>query len=105
MWMDDSNRGGGEPPHGHPPVIQVVGTTFVDVALSLPGFESAPATPTPASFTIGICSHGAMVVDIRGCAIMPLPCHLTRWQRLVLAVRYALGHIQAPEQAEASNGA
>jgi hypothetical protein len=103
MWMDDSNRGGGEPPHGHGPMIHVVGSTFVDVALSLPGFQAAPETPTPAIFSIGTCQHGALVVDIRGCAIMPLPCHLTRWQRFTIAMRYALGHITAPPEAEESN--
>lgn len=96
MWLDDSNRGGGEPPHGHGPVIHITGTSFVDVALSLPGFEAAPLHPTPATFVVGMCSHGAMVVDVHGCAILPLPCHTTRWQRMVIAARYLLGWITAP---------
>lgn len=96
MWMDDSNRGGGEPPHGHGPVIQVVGTAFVDVNLALPGFQAAPDHRTDAAFTIGICRHVAVVVDIRGCAILPLPCHATRWQRMVIAARYLFGRITAP---------
>jgi hypothetical protein len=96
MWMDDSNRGGGEPPHGHGPVINVLNTSFVDVKLSLPGFQGLPDRHTNATFTVGFCRHGAMVVDVRGCAVLPLPCHASTWRRIVIATRYLFGRITAP---------
>lgn len=97
MWMDDSNRGGGEPPHRHGPIINVVEVAFVDVNLSLPGFQAQPDHPTEASFVLGVCGHGDVVFSVQGCAILPLPRHVTRWQRLVIALRYLTGRITAPK--------
>lgn len=96
MWLDDSNRGGGEPPQRHGPIIAVVETAFLDVAVSLPGFMGVPDHRTDASFTIGMCGHGDLVVAVRGCVIMPLPVHVGFMRRLVYAMNYLLGRITAP---------
>lgn len=96
MWLDDSNRGGGEPPQQHGPIVQVVETAFVGVALSLPGFRGQPDHGTAARFGIGMCGHGALVVDVHGCVVLPLPRHTTFLLRLVYAMNYLLGRITAP---------
>lgn len=99
MWLDDSNRGGGEPPQGHPPIINVQEVAFIDVALSLPGFMGVPDHGTAARFGIGFCGHGALVVDVQGVVVLPLPRHATFRRRLVYAMNYLLGRITAPPPA------
>ncbi len=106
MWMDESNRGGGEPPHGHGPVVSITETAFIQVNLSLPMFEGRPDRPTQAEFSVGECEHGQLVVRIRGCAIVALPCHATLGQRIKFVFQYLFGQITAPsDDEEANNGA
>lgn len=97
MWMDDSNRGGGEPLQGHPPIVNIAETAFVGVKLALPGFMAVPDHRTEGRFGIGMCSHGMIVVDVSGCAILPLPRGVTFRVRALYAMNYLLGRITAPK--------
>lgn len=97
MYRDDSNGGGGEPwQGGHPPILSLVETAFVGIHLNLPMMEGKPERPTEAKFTVGMCGHGQMVVDVKGCLIVPLPRN-TNWRgRLKIGIGYVLGRWKAP---------
>lgn len=93
MWLDDSNRGGGEPTPAHGPTIRIVNSAFLDIDIDLPLVHHASARPSDARVAIGICAHGQFVAVIDGCLIAPLPGKVRFWRRLQMAIGYLFATI------------